>query len=396
MANTLLTVLDITRENLVILHQKAQFLGTINKQYDASFAKEGAKIGSSLKIRLPNEYVVRDGINMVSQDTTEAQVTLNVTNVKGVDLDFTSQDLTMDMENFSNRIIAPAMSVLAAAIEADAYSMYKDVSNIVDNDASSITFKNILEGKKSLADNLAIPNDRTAMLSTQHNVDMVDVLKGLFQDSEAIKKQYREGLMGRTGGLDFYENTHVGNHLTGTAAKITGYLINGAAQSGANIVVDTGATTFLKGDIFTIAGVNSVHPETKVDTGVLKKFVVTADSGAAAVLLSISPSIVLTGAKQNVATGPADNAALTKVGAGASESLNNTMVYQKDAFTFATADLLLPTNTDFAAREDKDGLSISVIRDFSISDRTFPCRLDILYGYKTLREQLACRIHADG
>jgi hypothetical protein len=397
MANSLLTPTAVTREALRILHQKLNFVGNIERQYDSSFAKEGAKIGDSLKIRLPNQYTVRTGATLSTQDTTESSTTLQVSTQKGVDLNFTSVDLTMDMDDFSKRVLDPAMSVLAANIEADALNMYKDVYNVVDNDTNAITFKNILQGRQKLVDGLAPQdNNRHILLSTDHSVTLVDALKGLFQDSGAIKKQYKEGMMGRTGGFDFYENTLLTNHTTGTAAKTTGYLVNGASQTGASLTVDTGSTTFLEGDVITIAGVNRVHPETKADTGVLQQFVVTADSGASATSLSISPSIVTSGAAQNVSGSPADNAAVVKVGAGANELLNGTMAFHKEAFAFATADLIMPSGVDFAAREVYDGISMRIVRDYDINNDKFPCRIDVLYGYKTLRPEFAARIHADG
>ena len=397
MANTLLTPTAVTREALRILHQKCVFIGTINRQYDDSFAKSGAKIGDSLKIRLPNQYTVRTGATLSAQDTTETSTTLQVATQKGVDLNFTSVDLTLSLDDFSKRILEPAMSVLAANIEADAFSMYKDVYQIVDNDAAAISFLNIMQGRQVLNDALApMDSNRTALLTTAHTAKIVDALKGLFQDSNAIKQQYREGMMGRTGGFDFYESSIPGNHTSGTAAKTTGYLVNGATQTGATLTVDTGTTTFLKGDIITIAGVFRVHPETKANTGVLQQFVVTADSGASATSLAISPSIVTSGATQNVSGSPADNAAIVKVGAGASELLTNSMVYHQDAFTFATADLVMPSGVDFSARETMDGISMRVVRQYDINNDKFPCRLDVLYGFKTLRPQLACRIHADG
>lgn len=397
MANTLLTPTAVTREALRILHQKAAFIGTINRQYDDSFAKNGAKIGDSLKIRLPNQYTVRTGATLSAQDTTESSVTLQVATQKGVDLNFTSADLTLSLDDFSKRILDPAMSVLVANIEADAYSMYKDVYNLVDGDAASAAFVHFMQARQKLTDNLAPQDgDRTVMLSTAHQVKVVDALKGLFHDGEAIKKQYREGKMGRTAGADWYESTHVYDHTTGTAAKTTGYLVNGASQTGATLTVDTGTTTFLKGDVITIAGVNRVHPETKTSTGVLQQFVITADSGGSATSLAISPSIVTSGATQNVSGSPADNAAITKVGAGASELLNSSMMYHKDAFCFATADLVMPNGVDFAARESLDGISMRIVRAYDINNDKFPCRLDILYGYKTLRAQLAARVHADG
>lgn len=400
MANSILTPTAVTRESLRILHQKLNFIGNINKQYDDSFAKEGAKIGDSLKIRLPNEYTVRDGITMSSQETQEQSTTLQVASVKGVDLNFTSQELTLSLDDFSQRILEPAMSVLAANIEADALSMYKDVYNISDEDGTAVSLKSFLYGRQIMNDNLAPQdNNRSAIISTEHSVKMVDALKGLFQDSNAIKKQYSEGMMGRTAGFDFYENTLLVPHTTGTAAKTTGYTVNGAVTTNgsASVTVASGSTTFKKGDVFTVAGCFRVHPETKVSTGKLQQFVVTADYAGGAGSVSFAPAIYTSTGRQNVvAAGMPNGAALVKVGAGNGETLTPSMVFHRDAFTFATADLLLPKGVDFAAREVMDGISMSIVRDFTISDRSFPCRIDVLYGYKTIRPQLAARIHADG
>ena len=181
MGNTLLTPSQITREALRVLHQKLNFIGAINRQYDDSFAKDGAKIGSALRIRLPNQYTVRTGAALSTQDTTENQVTLNVTTQKGVDTTFTSVEMTLSLDDFSKRIIDPAMSVLAASIEADAFSMALDVYNAVSNIGSAITFKNTLQARKILNDNLApMDGNRSVILNTQDNVDLVDALKGLF------------------------------------------------------------------------------------------------------------------------------------------------------------------------------------------------------------------------
>lgn len=397
MANTLLTPTAVTRKALMILHQKLQFIGSINRQYDSSFAKSGAKIGDSLKIRLPNEYVVRSGATLSTQDTTETSTTLQVATQKGVDLNFTSVDLTLSLDDFASRILEPAMAVLAANIEADALTMRKDVYNIVDNDAAAISFKNIMQARGVLNDNLAPPdNNRSVILSTNHEVNLVDALKGLFQDSSAIRDQYREGMMGRTGGFDFMSSTQMTDHATGTAAKTTGYLVNGGSQTGAAITVDGGTTTLLKGDIITFAGVYRVHPETKVSTGQLQQFVVTADSGASATSLTISPAITTSGARQNVSNSPADNTAITKVGAGANETYSGSLAFHRDAFTFATADLVMPQGVDFSAREVYDGISMRIVRQYDINSDKFPARLDVLYGFRTIRPQLACRIHADG
>lgn len=397
MANTLLTIDMITREALVIFHQMANFIGNVNRDYDDSFAQDGAKIGSNLRIRLPNEYVIRTGATLSTQDTVEQKVDLPIKSQYGVDLNFTSSDLTLSLDDFSSRIIQPAVSVLVANVEAAFYGdVYKSVYNIVDNDGNAITFKNTLQAKAQLTKNLAPPAQRYCGLDPDHTVDLVDVLKGLFQDSGAIASQYREGMMGRTGGMDFLENTHFSDHQTGTAAKTSGYLVNGASQTGATLTVDTGTTTFLEGDIITIAGVNRVHPETKVDTGELQTFVVTADSGASATSLAISPSITTSTGAQNVTGSPAENAAITKVGAGASELLKGSLAWQRDAFTFATADLVMPRGVDMASRQVLDGVSMRMVRDYDINNDKFPCRLDILPAWVATRPKAACRIHADG
>ena len=401
MPNTILTPTAVTRKALQILHQKLNFIGNINRTYDDSFANSGAKIGDSLKIRLPNEYTVRTGANLSTQDTSETSTTLQIATQKGVDITFSSAELTLSLDDFSSRILEPAMAVLAANIEADALNMYKDVYNIVDNDTAAISFLNIMQGRKLLNDSLApMDNNRSALLSTDHTAKLVDSLKGLFQDSNAIKQQYREGMMGRTGGFDFYENTLLTNHTTGTAAKTTTYTVNGAVTtngSTAVTVASAGSTTFKAGDVFTVAGCFRVHPETKVSTGVLQQFVVTADYAGGAGSLSFAPAIYTSGGRQNVvAAGMANSSAIVKVGAGASEQLTPSMVFHRDAFAFATADLVMPKGVDFAAREVYDGISLRTVRQYAISTDTMPCRIDVLYGYKTIRAQLAARIHADG
>ena len=171
MANTLLTPTAVTREALRILHQKLNFVGTVLRQYDSSFAKSGAKIGDSLKIRLPNQYTVRSGASLSTQDIVESSVTLQVATQKGVDTTFTSDDLTMDLDDFSERILEPAMSVLAANIESDAMSMYKDVYNHVTDVGATVTVADVLNAGKVLTDNLAPYDKRSLNLSTQDNVD---------------------------------------------------------------------------------------------------------------------------------------------------------------------------------------------------------------------------------
>ena len=397
MSNTLLTPTMVTRESLRVLHQKLSFVSTITRDYDDSFAKKGAKIGDTLKIRLPNQYEVRTGPTLTAQDTTETSVELKVQTQKGVDLNFTSDDLTMDLDKFSERILEPAMSVLAANIEADAMGMYKDVYQQVNNTGSAATFNKTLLGRKMLVDALAPLNDRCVQLNTQDNVDMVDALKGLFNEQKTIAKQNVEGMLGRTAGFDFYENTLLPVHTRGAAntsyttdTRTSAIPVSSTAVTA--ITVASGSGTILKGDVFTIAGVFRVHPETKQSTGALQQFTATADYAGGGGSVSISPSIITSGARQNV-TIPSGSATAAMTFAGTASAAHGiSLAYQKGAFAFATADLYMPNGVDFAARENMDGISIRVVRQYDINNDKFPCRLDVLYGYQTLRARLAARL----
>jgi len=398
MPGTFLTPNMITRESLRILHQKLNFVGSINREYDSSFAKDGAKIGDALRIRLPNQYTVRTGQNLSAQDTNETQVSLTVGTQQGVDTNFTSSELTLSLDDFSKRILEPAMAVLAASIEANALTMYQDVSQSIWNGGNAVTFGRVLQGRKLLQDSLTPLGERTALLNTQDNVDLVDALKGLFQDQTNVAKQYREGYMGRTAGFDFSENTLIPRHTRGAAN--TGYTTNTqvgtlplVATPVTSITVASGSGAMNKGDVFTIANVFSVHPETKVSTGILQQFVVTTANAGGAGSVTISPSIVLAGGAQNVVIPwTSATAGLTFLGT-ASTAVGTSLVYHKDAFTFATADLIMPKGVDFAARQVMDGISMRIVRQYDINTDRFPCRIDVLYGFRTIRPQLAARLH---
>ena len=400
MGNSILTPTAVTRKAAMILHQKLNFVKNIDRQYDKSFAVDGAKIGDSLKIRLPNEYTVRTGLPMSVQDVTEVSTTLTVATVKGVDLNFTSSELLLSIDDFSERILDPAMTTLAANIEADAINMYKEVYNVYDGDAAAFSFTSVANGRQRLTENLA-PSDsnRHVLLTPDHATKYMIDTKGLFHSQSQISEQYREGMLGQAQGFDFYENTLLTPHTTGTSPKATTYTVNGAVTANGSVAVTvaTGTATFLAGDVFTVANCNRVHPETKVTTGVPQQFVVTANYAGGAGSLTFTPAIYTSGGRQNVvAAGMANGVAITKVAAGANETMVQSLAFHKNAFAFVTADLPLPDGRDWAKREVVDNISIALIRDFTIADRSYPCRLDVLYGYKAIRPQMAVRIHNDG
>jgi hypothetical protein len=398
MSNTLLTPDMITRESLRVLHQKLNFVGTVNRQYDDSFANEGAKIGNTLRIRRPIEYISSTGATMATgtgADSVEQNFTLTVNTQRKVPMRFTSNELTMKLDDFSKRIIDPAMARLAAKIESDALGDTDQIYNFV-NAGTKVEFAEILSGRKKLIDNLAGTTGLKAQLDTQANVDLVDALKGLFQDSSSIAQQYKEGMIGRTASFDFYENTILPTHTWGAEGAGSAYLCNAtAAQVGTDVksmslIVDTGTKTIKKGDVFTIENVNRVHPETKVDTGVAQQFTILADATGAGTI-SIAPGIIASGPRQNCSAGAANNAKLTFKGT-ASTTFNQSLLYHPDAFVFATADLVMPKGVDFASRQVFDGISMRILRDYDIVKDRILCRVDVLYGHAPLYKQLACKV----
>ena len=391
--NTLLTINMITAKALAILHQKCNIIGAVNRQYDDSFANSGAKIGSTLRIRLPVQYTVSTTPALSLQNTVEQFVSLPISNQYHVDFSFSSAELTLSIDDFSARYIEPAIAVLAARMESDFINaMWPQVYNQVGTAGVAMPFKTVLQARKLLLDNLT-PQSKQWLLriNTQDNVDMVDSLKGLFQASNEIRTQYTDGVMGLSAGFEWAENTHLTTQTRGAEA---GYLVSPASQTGSTLAVITGTGAGNAGDVFTIAGVFRVHPETKISSGILQQFTLTAAYAGGAGNMAISPAIVTTGPQQNVSNSPTVNAPITFMNA-ASTPAGLSLAFHPDAFTFASADLVMPSGVDMAARVVKDGISMRAVRQYSISDDTMPIRIDCLFGYAALRPQLAVRLVAN-
>lgn len=396
MPNTLLTINMITRKALMILHQKLAFVGTIERQYDDQFAKDGAKIGTSLRIRLPNQYTVGTGSTITPQDTIENSVTLPLATQKNVPMTFLSSELTLSMDDFQERVLDPAMSVLASAVESDAFTMLRDVYQQVGTPGSTpTTLATYLAAKAVLDSALAPASQRRIQLGPVASAGIVNGLSGLFNPQDTISAQYRDGLMGRTAGFDWYMNTLVSGGAITNGNTVAGVTVGTTPLSGATLGLATIASgnTFVKGETFTIANVFSVHPETKVNLGVLQKFAVRTTFSAVATtgVIDITPSLVSTGASQNVNANAVAGAALVFDGT-ASLTYPVSIAYHKQAFAIAFADLYMPKGLDMASREVLDGISLRIIRDYTVTDDSLVTRVDVLYGYATIRAAIACRI----
>ena len=402
MANSILTIDMITRKALEILENNLVLTRTVNRQYDDSFAVEGAKIGSTLRIRLPDRALVTDGAALQVQDDNEQFTTLAVASQKHIGVNFTTAELTMQLDDFADRVLKPRISQLASSIDADVANSFKSIYNSVGTPGTTpATSLVLLQAQQKLNENAAVMSPRYATVNPAANAGLVEGLKGLFNPTDTISRQFKNGLMG-TGVLGYEEismSQSIKQHVAGTRSTSDTILVNGtiSTQGATTISIDggTGSATVTVGDVFTIANVYAVNPQTRESTGALQQFVVTeanTASGGAWTSIKISPAIYT--ASHPLATVdsfPQDGAAITFLGAASGTYAQN-LVYHKDAITFATADLLLPQGVDMASRQVHNGISLRVVRQYDINNDRMPCRIDVLYGYGVIRPQMAVRM----
>lgn len=402
MSNTLINSSIITNEALRVLENSLTFANQINRNYDDKFAQDGAKIGDTLNIRKPARYIGRTGAALAVEDHTETSVPLQLTTQFGVDVNFTTSDWTLKLDDVSNRIIKPAMATIANKIDRDGLLEYKNVYNAVGTVATTPSTLRVFLDAGAKLDYEAAPRDgqRSVVIDPVASASMVDAQKGLFNAQSQISGAYRTGLMGKdTLGLDWYMDQNVVAHTVGPLGGTP--LVNGVPASGATSLVTDGwtaaaASRLKKGDIFTIANVYAVNPQSRQSTGQLRQFVVTADvssDGSGNATLSISPAITNSGAFQTVDSLPADNAAMTIMGTSGQIGIAN-MAFHKDFCVLACADLVMPKGVHASSRASSKaaGLSIRMVQAYDINNDKLPMRFDVLYGYKTVYAELACRI----
>lgn len=399
MANTLLTIDMITKEALRLAHEKATFLGTINRQFDDSLtSKGGGAKGDSLRIRIPSEYTRRQNSRVMNtQDSVQQSTVLTVATQDGVDMKFNSRELTLDLDEFSKLHLEPAMATLISGIESDVLQgVTKDVWNLAGTAGTPPTDLAAVGAARAKLNQGLAPKDgnRFIQMDSVTMGGLVNGLKGLFQDSQQIREQYREGMVGRTAMADFYENERVwsmSNSSDVTGVTLDTYTI---VEGDTDISITGASAAPAEGMVFTIAGVYDVHPETKAAFSHLKQFVVTSATTSA---ITFAPAIRISGARKNCAQAdgtdisPSTTAALTFVGSASTTYAQNLM-YHKDAFTFATADLPIMGGAHQCVRRRYDNISMRVWQDTDIKNDELLTRIDILYGWAAIRPQWACRI----
>lgn len=412
MSNNLLTISMITNEALMVLENSLTFTSEINREYDDQFAVAGAKIGNTLNVRRPGRFIGTTGPALNVEDFNETSVPVTLSTQFHVDTQFTTQDLALSLDMFSDRVLKPAIAAIANKIDFDATTLAKNsTANIVGTPGTPPTGLLPFLTAGAYLDSEGAPRDgrRSCIIEPFTSATVVDSLKGLFMPNDKISKQYMKGMMGRdSAGMNWkmdqnivsqtfgsYSDTLATNTTTFTGSLATGW----ASTSTITLVSSAGTAALKQGDTFTIAGVYAVNPQNRsaYGSGKLRSFVVTsnvtvANGGGTAV--TISPAIITGGQFQNVVvTTTSSTAVVTPFNQSGTVSPQNILMH-KNAFTLATADLELPEGVHFAGRKaDKDnGLSIRVVRQYTINNDSIPTRLDVLYGLAPLYPELACRI----
>lgn len=403
MANNLLTINMITREAVRLWKNTNAFIQNVDMQYDDSFAVVGAKIGSTLRIRLPNDFTVTTGPALSVQDTAEQSTTLVLATQKHVDVAYSTADRTLSLDDYSRRVLAPMVNNLAGAVAVDIMNGSEGgICNFVANQDSgnnilSPIASTYLNSGAQLDLNSAPVANRKIVNSPVTEARVVATLSGLLNPAPEISRQYITGRMYDALGFIWMKDQTAITHTNGTLPQASG-TVNGANQTGLTLTVNALSGGGLNvGDIITLGGVNAVNRITKQDTGQLRQFAVTATVATSATSIPIYPAIVppAPGGQavqyQTVTASPANSAAVNPTNTlAASTKYRKNFSYAPEAVTLATADLEMPKNVHEAARESFDGVSMRMVTDYFIGTDQLITRLDVLYGFLWIRPEWAC------
>jgi len=409
MANTTITASVVAKTALAILENELGVIKTLHRAHEEEFSNRvnGYKVGDTISIRRPADFIVRSGATLSTQDVIEGKTTLTIDQQVGVDFQFTSTDLTLSVENMAERIMKPAMSSLINYMTNDVLTqMYRGVYNWVGTPGQVInSFADFALAPQRL-DEMSVPqNDRTSVLSPADQWGMLGSQTALYLQGPA-GSAYRNGELGMIGGVSTMMSQVVPTHTVGPLGGTP--LVNGASQ---NVTYDTAKNTWAQslitdgwtaaaanrlkqGDVFTIAGVFMVNSKTKAVTSILQQFVVNADvssDGSGNLTASISPPIITSGPHQTVNAAPADNAAITVLGA-ASTGYRQNMAYHKNTMALAFVPLEMPQAAYNGSRESYKGMSVRVIPIYDGTNDISKWRLDLLYGRKVIDPRLATRV----
>lgn len=409
MTQRTLTADIIAAEAITILDNELVMAKQVFRGYEDDISKKvnGYKVGETISIRKPTDFTVRDGAVMQTQDVVEGKTTITVDKRKGIDFKFTAQDLTLKIDDLSERVIKPAMVQLANQVDTDLMDLYKQVPNWVGTPGQTIDgYADFAQGPERL-DEYAVPQDgRSSVLSPVDHWGLLGSQTALYMQDVA-KGAYRKGSLGMIGGVDTFMSQNVPTHIVGSAstasAKADAPAGQGVLSTTYDATKDTGymylstdgwdASSLKAGDVLEIANVFAVNPVTKATLPFKKQFVVLEDTNTASgdTAIKISPPIIPDGAFKNVSAAPIDGADITKIGTGGNGYRQNLM-FHKNAFALVSVPLIAPPGAVDVARKSYKGLNVRVIPVYDGVNDESAWRLDILYGTKAIDPRLALRL----
>lgn len=390
-SNDLLTPALITKETLVILENNLVAAGKVNRQFENQFVK----IGTTLTVRKPNQFKVTLGPALQIQDITEPYTSITVSTQAHVDFQFSSQELTLTIEEYSERYCKPAAATLANTIDTSVLALFNQVYNFTGTPGTPPSSFADIAGVGKVLDRNAAPQDgRVLILNTDAYWDLANGVSNLF--TRSVAEPALKGFLAAIANFEIYLDQNIQAQTVGSYSGTP--TVNGAGQTGASLVTagwgDSITDLLNVGDVFTVQGVYSVNPQNRLSTGALQPFVLTSQassSSGGASTLAISPAITTSGAYQNVSASPANGATITVMGAAGTTYFQN-LAFTRDAFGLVCVPMELPGGVDFAAREMYRNVSMRVVRAFDIFNDVTPCRIDILFGQALFYGQLACRL----
>ncbi len=401
--NSLLTIDMITSEAVRLFKNSNLFIMNMDTQYDAAFAVDGAKIGSKLRIRLPNDYIVTQGPAMQLQNTTEQYTTLEVIDQRNVAVPFTTAERTMAIDDYSEIILAPMINALAGKVaqvvmEGSEGGVCNFVSNVDANgNIIRIDSEQFLDANAVLDNQSSDPDNRRAVLDPVSDAKTTKSLQGLLNPTPEISQQFRSGKM--KSGLGFekwFRDQTVIKHVSGTYDSTAPTTVNGADQTGQTIDTNALNGSFKKGDIITFEGVNEVNRVTKQNYQTLRQFVILEDVAANATEISIYPALTPAAADgsdvqyQTVDLSPANGADILMV-TKSGEIYRKNLAYVQKAITLATADLVMPTKAvEECARANYDGIAMRILTDYLPNSDQLATRVDVLFGFLYIRPEWLC------
>lgn len=382
MSNTLITPSIIAKEALMQLENNMVMGNLVHRDYK----KEFVKIGSTVSIRKPVKFVASDGATRVNQNVSESTTSLVINKRKHVSWNFSSEELTLSVKEYSERYIKPAMIALANIVDSDLCDLYADVPACVGTAATTpSSFATSVQLVGTWMDDSAVPRDnRKLVLDPDGYWTMLAGQAALAQTSGMVEGAYRNARLGIIGGYEIFQDQNIKTHTKGTFSVGA---VNGASQTGSSITIGTTTGTFVKGDIITMAGCYNVNPISGVALPGLKQFALTAAAAAAATTIYIAPSIITSGAYKTCSASPTTAQTPTIIGT----SVQN-LAFVKNAFALVMVPLEMPDGAAFKARESHNGMSVRVIKSYDVDDDVDIIRLDIMYGMKTIYPELAVRL----